>query len=289
MATKIEWCTETLNPVTGCTPAGEGCKNCYARAMALRLKAMGQPRYANGFEVTCHPEALNDPVLRKRKPQLIFVCSMGDLFHEKVPENFLDQVFAVMAYHCQHVFVVLTKRPKRMQAYLQNDRAASHVAQLVDARRIVEATGSLEWPLGRIWLGVSVSTQAEADERIPILLQCPAAKRIVSYGPALEPVDFSEWLPTPWGLCESRECGGCETDADECDDHKAYMKDRIDWLICGCESGPKRRHFDENWARDARDACREAGVPFFLKQTVGFGNKVKHLPFLDGHGPEEYP
>ena len=268
MTTKIEWCTESWNPVTGCTPIGEGCKNCYARAMAHRFPDKFGGR-REPFKVTCHPDRLNALVLRKRKPQRIFVCSMSDLFHKDVPRRFINQVLlGPVLYPRGHTFIVLTKRAARM---------CLHMCSLEP----------LTFP--NLWLGVSVSTQREADELIPILLQGPAAKRIVSYEPALEAVDFSEYLPTPWGLCESRECGGCETDADECDDHKAHMRDRIDWLICGCESGPKRRYFDENWARDARDACVKASVPFFYKQGRDEQNRVVKMPLLDGRRWEEYP
>lgn len=272
--TKIPWCDVSWNPVTGCTPVGEGCLNCYAKRQAERLQCMGVPKYRNGFKVTCHPEALNDPVLRKRKPQRIFVCSMGDLFHEKVLWGFVGSVLDVIWRHPRHTFIILTKRIQRALDF--------------------PGTGSLP---DNLWLGVSVSTQRVANELLPPLRKCPAAKRIVSYEPALGPVDFTSWLPVWRELCEYRAAcspdgfcdGGCTTEADECDDHKECMRDGIDWLICGCESGPKRRHFDEDWARAARDACQESGVPFFYKQGRDWNGRVVKMPLLDGRRWEEYP
>ena len=116
--TKIEWTDATWNPVTGCTPISEGCANCYARRMAKRLQAMGTRGYENGFAVTLHPDRLDQP-LRWKKPRMIFVCSMGDLFHEDVPDGGIDEIFAIMALCPQHVFQVLTKRPERMLEHLQ--------------------------------------------------------------------------------------------------------------------------------------------------------------------------
>jgi len=251
--TKIEWCTESWNPVTGCTPVGAGCLNCYAKRQAERLQRMGVLKYCHGFQVKCWPTELDAKVLRKRKPQLIFVCSMSDLFHRRVPGAFISQVWAKMVLPpgSRHTYIVLTKRPQRMLSWMKALGCAFDVAP-------------------NIWLGVSVSTQREADELIPILLQCPAAKRIVSYEPALEPIPWHTYFknysqpPKP--------------------DHPG-----IDWLICGCESGPKRRPFDEDWARFARDVCIDNGVPFFYKQGRDERNRVVKMPLLDGRRYEEYP
>ncbi|MCK4624033.1 MAG: phage Gp37/Gp68 family protein [Phycisphaerae bacterium] len=245
MSTKIEWATESWNPVTGCTPVGEGCKNCYAKRQAERLQRMGVLKYRYGFKVKCWPTELDAKVLRKRKPQRIFVCSMSDLFHNSVPQAFLHLVWLTMTTPPanRHTYIIPTKRPKRMLSWMRFWMKA------------YPRTGMAP----NIWLGVSVSTQREANELIPILRECPAAVRVVSYEPALE---YIEWRP--------------------------FVKD-IDWLICGCESGPKRRHFDISWPREAQRACQEAGVPFFYKQACTDGNKVVHHPFLDGRRYEEYP
>ena len=119
--TRIEWTDKTWNPVSGCTKISDGCKNCYAEKMANRLKAMGTKGYENGFAVTLHPERLGEP-LKIKKPTMYFVCSMGDLFHEDVPFEFIDSVWAVMAAAGQHTFQVLTKRPDRMKEYLNNQK-----------------------------------------------------------------------------------------------------------------------------------------------------------------------
>lgn len=259
MPTKIPWCDATWSPVTGCTPIGTGCQNCYAKRQALRLKAMGLPKYRNGFKVTCHPDELDAKVLRKRKPRLIFVCSMGDLFHEKVPTGFIDQVLAITYNFPQHTYIVLTKRPARMQ---------NHLLQILESRSMIGCPHNV--PGDNLWLGVSVSTQAEADKWIPILLDCPAARWVVSYEPALARVDFSKYCVPHTRRCEHPRHG-------------------IDWLICGCESGPKRRPFDMDWARGARDVCQKTGIPFFLKQARDCFNKVVHRPCVDGRRWEEYP
>lgn len=129
---EIAWTESTWNPVTGCTKASPGCRNCYASKMAKRLQAMGQPNYVNGFAVTTHAESLETPK-GWRKPQVIFVCSMSDLFHEDVPFEFIKSVFAVMSETPQHVYQVLTKRPERM----------------------VELSRMIEWPKN-VWAGVTI-------------------------------------------------------------------------------------------------------------------------------------
>ena len=115
-ATAIEWTEETWNPVTGCSKVSAGCANCYAEVMARRLQAMRAPGYANGFALTLMPERLNQP-LRKKKPTRFFVNSMSDLFHEDVPDEFLDEIFAVMSHTPQHTYQILTKRAYRLPKY----------------------------------------------------------------------------------------------------------------------------------------------------------------------------
>ena len=134
-ATTIEWTESTWNPETGCTKISPGCRNCYAERMAKRLQHMGQARYAQGFAVACHPEALGLP-LRWRRPQMVFVNSMSDLFHEDVPDDFLRAVFEVMAAASWHRFQVLTKR----------------------SERLVALAPSLSWP-NNVWIGVSVEAR----------------------------------------------------------------------------------------------------------------------------------
>lgn len=160
----IEWTESTWNPVTGCTKVSPGCRNCYAERMARRLQAMGNPNYAKGFEPTIHPHTLSIP-LTWRRPQMVFVNSMSDLFHPAVPDDFVRKVFEVMNEASWHTFQVLTKR----------------------ADRLAELGPDLPWALN-IWAGVSVETAA-FNWRIDRLRQVPAAVRFLSIEPLLGPID----------------------------------------------------------------------------------------------------
>jgi protein gp37 len=161
--TSIEWTQMTWNPVTGCTKISPGCKHCYAEAMARRLKAMGSPRYASGFDLTLHDDLIDLP-LRWKQPRRIFVNSMSDLFHPEVPVEFIARVFATMKQCPQHQFQALTKR----------------------AERLVELCTELEWS-ENIWMGVSVEN-AEYAYRSELLRQVPASIRFLSVEPLLGPI-----------------------------------------------------------------------------------------------------
>lgn len=160
---KIEWTESTWNPVTGCTKISPGCKNCYAERMALRLQAMGQPNYANGFELTLHENMLERP-LHWKKPQLIFVNSMSDLFHQDVPLEYIQRVFAVMQRAHWHHFQVLTKR----------------------SQRLMELSDQLPWP-DNVWMGVSVETE-KYTFRIDHLRSTGAKVKFLSLEPLLGPL-----------------------------------------------------------------------------------------------------
>src|SRR3990172_892122 len=160
----IEWTDATWNPVTGCTKISVGCKFCYAERMALRLQAMGQPRYANGFSVTLQHDLLDTP-RQWRSPRFVFVNSMSDLFHETVPFPFIRQVFETMVECPQHVFQILTKRSKRLRELGQR----------------------LPWP-ENVWMGVSIE-DARVMFRIEALVQVPAAVRFLSCEPLIGPLD----------------------------------------------------------------------------------------------------
>jgi len=239
--TKIEWTRDingnpgkTWNPITGCTPISEGCEHCYARRMAQRLKGRyGYPE-DDPFRVTFHPDRLDQP-LKWKKPRMVFVCSMGDLFHEDVKDEWIDSIFSTMisTYYGYHTYLILTKRPQRMKAYL--------------SRR--KYTGKHSF---RIWLGVTCENQQRADERIPILLQIPAAVRFVSIEPMLGPVDLTFINPFD----------DFHTDALDTPD-PSY---KLHWVILGGETGPGARPMHPDWARSVRDQCQAAGVPFFFKQ-----------------------
>ncbi len=209
-------------------------------------------------------KTLTEP-LRRRKSTMYFVNSMGDLFHEDCPDEWIDRIFAVMALAPQHTFQVLTKRSARMRAYFAlDDTGRADFMYRIDGRcdELVAHSGLLRgakydkgesyepphWPLPNVWIGVSVEDQTRADERIPDLLATPAVVRFVSYEPALGAVDFRSWL------------GGQNGDSD------SARRSALSWVICGGESGPGARPMHPQWARDVRDRCTAAGVPFFFKQ-----------------------
>ncbi len=162
-SSKIEWTESTWNPVTGCAKISEGCKNCYAERMAKRLQAMGQANYRNGFSVACHPHVLKMPIQWK-KPKMIFVNSMSDLFHDDVPDEFIFDIFTVMREAHWHQFQVLTKRSQRM----------------------VELSDHLKWS-SNIWMGVTVES-AKHLNRIDDLREVPAKVRFLSMEPLLSSV-----------------------------------------------------------------------------------------------------
>ena len=169
MTSKIEWTDETWNPVTGCTPISEGCANCYAKRMATRLKGrFGYPA-DDPFRVTFHPDRLEDP-LHWKKPRRIFVCSMGDLFHEDVKTDDIYRIIVRMEEAKQHTFLILTKRPKRMLELMNNPKWFAANPNL--------------------WLGVTAENQARFNERWLIAQQIPAAKLFVSMEPLLGPIRF---------------------------------------------------------------------------------------------------
>jgi len=170
----IEWTDSTWNPITGCTKVSPGCKNCYAERMALRLKAMGQPKYSNGFNLTMHEEVLEQPITWK-KPQMIFVNSMSDLFHEDVPFEFIDRAFSVMVRAHWHVFQVLTKR----------------------SERLVDLNKRILWP-ENVWMGVSVENE-QYKYRINDLLRTDAQVKFLSLEPLIGPLpglnlDGIDWV-----------------------------------------------------------------------------------------------
>lgn len=249
MATKIEWVKNrdgsqglTWNPVTGCTKISPGCQNCYAERMAKRLRGRCGYPADDPFRVTLHPERLEEP-LRWRKPSKIFVCSMGDLFHEAVPDDFIHRVFATIGQCPQHTFIILTKRPKRMKAFIEDYYACESPSGNEQGLHIQP----------NVWLGVTTENQEMADRRIPILLQIPAAVRFISVEPMLGDINIAGYL----GWNGLRRMG----------DGLLYrwVAPKIDWIICGGETGPDARPMHPDWVRSLRDQCQSAGVPFYFK------------------------
>lgn len=275
-ATNIEWTDVTWNPVRGCTRVSDGCRNCYAERQAARFSDPGQ--YSHGFvertsrgprwtgRVELAESKLLDP-LSWRKPRRVFVNSMSDLFHEALPFEAIDRVLAVMALAQRHTFQVLTKRPERMREYFNGPMSADRYCAMLawvsqvepdavmpDFGLRIEAEKLL---IPNVWLGVSVEDQATADERIPVLLDTPAAVRFVSYEPALGPVDLRRIRVA---------CGAWAIDCACSASRPCRYHPRLDWLIVGGESGPCARPCDVAWIRSAVDQCREAGVACFVKQ-----------------------
>ena len=285
--TKIGWTDASWNPVVGCSKVSPGCDNCYAERMAVRLSRMECKRAGGTYKYArivnnrkrkwtgktyCDESALDIP-LHWKKPRRVFVCSMSDLFHPGVPFEFIASVFGSMFAAPQHTYQILTKRPERLLEFIPYLNAYLND----NCYECGDITCWSEKPNKNIWLGVTAENQEQADKRIPILLQIPAAVRFVSIEPMLGAVDLGLHL-------KMRKCGGCgyighQTEYNQvigtkdlafchnCGLHHTYtMVDGIDWVIVGGESGPGARPMHPDWVRSIRDQCREAGVPFFFKQ-----------------------
>lgn len=266
----IEWTDATWNPITGCSVVSPGCTNCYAMKLAgTRLKnhpsRAGLTRDSKAGPVWNGVVRLNEQWLAQplswKRPRMIFVCAHGDLFHESVPDEWIDQVFAVMAEAHWHTFQVLTKRAERMRAYIGSDATLERIGLI--QRRVHDDSCAYTnvaidgiWPLSNVWLGVSVEDQARANERIPALLATPAQIRFLSAEPLLGPIDFyatSAVMPVdayPWA--------------------NGPILQGIDWVIAGGESGRDARPMYAGWARILRDQCADADVAFFFKQWGSF-------------------
>lgn len=326
----IEWTQATWNPLLGCTKVSPGCAACYAVNHVRRMAGNPNPkiaaanadlteRHANGKidwtgRVRSLPERLTEP-LTWRKPTMIFVNSLSDLFHEQVPDAFIAQVFAIMSAAPQHTFQVLTKRPERMAALLAGtafwrlmlrerlELAEDHGHDLIFGRALREADrlglayDPAAWPLPNVWLGTSAERQREGDGRIPHLLATPAAVRWLSAEPLLGPLDLGDALHG-YPLVDYRR------------------SHRLDWVVAGGQSGgrpgdwlvgacpvPHGPHAacpacrstgwaprDDAlaWARALRDQCAAVGVPFFFKQWGGPTSKAGGR-LLDGRTWDEMP
>lgn len=273
--TNIEWTDKTWNPTRGCSRVSDGCRNCFAERQAIRQIQTG---YKGLIKRTSHGPAwtgavrlvpsLYDAPLRWRKPRRIFVNSMSDLFHEQVSPSHIAGLFGIMAMAPQHTFQVLTKRPQRALEFfgwIEGDADGPSNGCILHARDLCgiatirhEPFAATKWPLPNVHLGVSVENQETADERIPLLLQTPAAVRFVSYEPALGSINFRR-INTHGGWYDSL-AGWRDVQ------HSPAPEGALDWLIVGGESGPGARPCNVDWLRSAMQQCREAGVPCFVKQ-----------------------
>ena len=232
MSTKIEWTDKTWNPLTGCTIVSPGCHNCYAMRLSARLEAMGQEKYAGVTKdgrwtgkIKLIEKALAIP-FKWRKPRMVFVNSMSDLFHEDVPFEFIDKVFAVMHQCHQHTFQILTKR-------------ISNAVDFADRRPLYRH------PLPNVLIGPSIENQRTCNERLPdaVRLAQMGWQVMLSLEPMLGPISLSEAVDDWW---ESANVPA--------------------WVIVGGESGPGARPMHPDWPRSIRDQCVAHGVPFFFKQ-----------------------
>jgi protein gp37 len=210
-------------------------------------------KYRNGFKVTMHPDELEKP-LRWKKPKKIFLCSMGDLFHEDVPFEFITQVMRIIGMAERHTFQILTKRPERMSNFFNGCRTKCNMQ-----------------------LGVTVCNQEEADEKIPVLLEMPAPVRFISIEPMLESITLTQLHYD--GLTEINALSGT---------HGVIRPhggacNKIDWVIVGGETGRNARPMNPDWVRAIRDQCRASDTPFFFKQMSN-----KH-PIPDDLCVREFP
>jgi protein gp37 len=223
-ATKIEWTDRTWNPITGCDPVSPGCAHCYAKRFAERFRGTPGHPFEHGFDLQLRWERVVEPV-HWRKPSKVFVCSMADLFHNQVPDYFIQDVWLTMAEAQRQTFQVLTKRPERMRDF---------------------AVGHNLWPLPNAWLGVSIENDRFAY-RADILRETPAAVRWISAEPLLGPLVYRAS-----GTAQAYRWAGLDLTG-------------IDWLVVGGESGPGARPMHPDWVRDLRDAAKAAGTAFFFK------------------------
>jgi len=259
--TGIPYLDYTWNPTHGCSPCSLGCDNCWARAMSKRLAGMGVKGYdkANPFKPTFHAERLDEP-LKLKKPSVIGVSFMGDLYHPDITDEQIARVYETMWMVNRHTYVVLTKRPQRL----------------------VYEGPPPSTTMNHVWWGVTVCTQAEADEKIPILLSIPAAHRWISIEPMLGPIDLEPFLflhgPStagPWRDVLGRRRGGGGIGGQMI---SSRPSGDISWLVVGSESGPHRRPMEIEWAESVVDQCLKAGVPIFVKQITMPNGKVSTDP-----------
>lgn len=310
----ITWTNETWNPIRGCTRVSEGCRNCYAERMAARFSGPGQPyeglaeihditkttpegkKYLAGDprwtgKIKVVVDRIHDPI-RWKRPRMVFVNSMSDLFHEGVTDETIDRIFTSMALAPKHIFQVLTKRPERMQKYMErlskSINPLEKIAREMGHTFLFQNLPLLAWPIRNVWLGVSVEDQESADYRIPLLLQTQAEIRWVSYEPALGPVDFTNLRAGTVDALSGRDFENLGVD----------RTPGLNWIVVGGESGPGARRFDVDWARNTVKQCKAAGVSCFVKQFGANSGEERDTkgdwhPWLlqDSHGADmaEWP
>ena len=245
---KIEWCDHTFNPWLGCTRVSPACDHCYAESWARRT---GRPHLWQGERQRTAPANWRQPLLWNRqaardgtRPR-VFCASLADVFDNQVPPAWREDLWRLISETLDLDWLLLTKRPQNI-------------------RKMLPTHWNYPWP--NVWLGTTVENQAEADRRIPHLLNVPAAVRFLSCEPLLGPVALKPWLSRgDAGLAAIDPLAAALLRGAEAE-RSAWVRPAIDWIICGGESGPKARPMHPDWARALRDQCATAGVPFFFKQ-----------------------
>jgi len=302
--TGIAWADKVWNPLRGCSRVSAGCMNCYAERFAMRMAGPGKayeglveagpkgPRWTGKLRFV--EKDLEQP-LKWRKPQRVFVNSMSDFAHPDVMYEWAVKIFAVMAVCPEHTFMILTKRPDNLRIFL-DQLSLKDIAEQAE-RFGWWADGGAVWadvmnaalPLANVQIGVSVEDQATADERIPILLDTPAAVRWASVEPMLGPVDLAR---AGWDSCA--ECGGAGETAghyfaddgmapcEQCGGKGQAPGPRLDGIVCGGESGGGARWMHPSWPEALRDQAVAAGTPFFFKQWGSWKPMLYAAPGDDG-------
>ncbi|WP_165175863.1 DUF5131 family protein [Desulfovibrio sp. ZJ369] len=272
MSNPIGWCDITINPLVGCSKCSPGCDHCYAEKFAARLarnpktaeKYAGVVDERGKWTGRINYEGWGCLDTLPRSPKRVFLGSMTDIFHENSEEAFEDLVDYMQYVWPQHTFLLLTKRP-----------------QIAEKR--IEAL-----PLPKnVWLGVTVCNQAEADAKLPILMEIRAHKRFVSIEPMLGPIaldisvcaECGSWTGPKYPRIGTPFCEDCGADP-------VTTKPGIDWIICGGETGPGARPMRPEWVRCLRDQCQNTGAPFYFK---GWGGTKKAPALLDGREWREFP
>ncbi len=315
MSTSIEWTRgddgspgSTWNPVRGCSMAKGselgGCLNCYAaRQSARNLPGHRSPTTGNAFAIltdngprwTGKVELIESKLLEPlhwKKPRRVFVNSMSDLFHENLPDESIDRIFAVMALTPHITYQVLTKRARRMLEYCSGSNRRQQITAVMNSMPGFAFTLYQPYPLENLWLGVSVENQPTADERIPELLRTPAALRFVSYEPALADIDWLDMCgDESLNALTGWRCGRYGTKVQIPQELRG-----LDWGIIGGESGPGARPFRLDWARNTILQFKATGVPLFVKQvgsrpTSSDSADLPYLTQITGKGgdPEQWP
>ncbi len=292
MSTKIERTDETWNPIIGCSKLSQDCK---------KWEWNGKTYFVES--------ALEKP-LHWKKPRKISVCSMGDLFHESVPFEWIDKVMAIILTEnhflhrknkecCfnKHIFQILTKKPGRMNNYINEfyTKRYNAVVSIISNKYNPDFVLGSEsckcnyFPLDNLWLGVTCENQQRADERIPLLLQTPATIRFVSCEPLLSDINLSR---ISFGQIESRYGGESPVFYNSLESYKGH--NGLDWVIVGGETGHNARPIRPDWVRNIKDQCKAAGVPFFFKSwgewACGYRIGKKHTGNkIDGVEYKEFP